>query len=157
MVSLKKVLNKILVDLKNTFKKSDTIPIANGGTGAITAADACSNLGIKDYIVESGTSGNWHYEKYASGKLVLDGYANVTYTCNKPSQNVYYGDTKPKVTLPIATQIVTGVIATVDNSYAAFIVEYWWSGTTITINIRTHSSITNATLGLQCHMLCKWK
>ena len=38
MVSLKKILNKILIDLKNTFKKSDTIPIANGGTGATTAA-----------------------------------------------------------------------------------------------------------------------
>ena len=46
MVSLKKILNKILVDLKNTFKKSDTIPIANGGTGAKTAAAARSNLGL---------------------------------------------------------------------------------------------------------------
>ena len=46
MVSLKKILNKILVDLKNTFKKSDTIPIANGGTGATTAAAARTNLGV---------------------------------------------------------------------------------------------------------------
>ena len=157
MVSLKKILNKILIDLKNTFKKSDTIPIANGGTGATTAASACSNLGIADYIVESGISGNWYYEKYASGRLVLDGYANITYTCNKPSQNVYYGSTKPTITVPIATQIITGVIATVDNSDAAFIAEYWWSGTTITINIRTHASISNQTLGLQCHFICKWK
>lgn len=157
MISLKKILNKILVDLKNTFKKSDTIPIANGGTGATTAANACSNLGIADYIVESGTSGSWYYEKYASGRLVLDGYANVIYTCNKGSQNLYYGDTKPTVTLPIATQIITGVIATVDNNGAAFISEYWWRGTTITINIRTHTSMSNAGLGLQCHMLCKWK
>ena len=54
MISLKKILNKILVDLKNTFKKSDTIPIVNGGTNATTASGACSNLGIADYIVESG-------------------------------------------------------------------------------------------------------
>ena len=46
MVSLKKILNKILIDLKNTFKKSDTIPIANGGTGAKTAAAARANLGL---------------------------------------------------------------------------------------------------------------
>ena len=157
MISLKKILNKILIDLKNTFKKSDTIPIANGGTGATTASSACSNLGIKDYIVESGTSGNWYYEKYASGRLVLDGYANVTYTCNKASQNVYFGDTKPKVVLPIATKIITCVIAPVDNSYAAFIAEYWWSGTTMTVNIRTHSPVSNVTLGLQCHFICKWK
>ena len=155
MVSLKKILNKILGDLKNTFKKSDTIPIANGGTGATTAASACSNLGIADYIIESGISGNWCYEKYASGRLVLDGYANITYTCNKASQNVYYGDIKPKVVLPIATKIVTGVIAPVDNSYAAFIAEYWWSGTTMTLNIRTHSPVSNVTLGLQCHFICE--
>lgn len=46
MVSLKKILNKILVDLKNTFKKSDTIPVKNGGTGATTATRARANLGL---------------------------------------------------------------------------------------------------------------
>lgn len=157
MVSLKKILNKILVDLKNTFKKSDTIPIVNGGTNATTAASACSNLGIADYIVESGISGNWYYEKYASGRLVLDGYANVTYTCNKANGNLYFGSDKPTFTVPIATQIITGVIATVDNNGAAFISEYWWRNVTITLNIRTHSSMSNAGLGLRCHMLCKWK
>ena len=136
---------------------SGAVPIANGGTGATTAVGAISNLGIKDYIVESGQSGNWYYEKYASGRLVLDGYANVTYTCNKASQNVYYGNTKPTITLPIATEISSAVLSTVDNSYTAFIAEYWWSGTTMTINIRTHSSVTNATLGVRCHAVGKWK
>ncbi len=31
------------------------------------AAVACNNLGIKDYIVEQGTSGIWTYRKYSSG------------------------------------------------------------------------------------------
>ena len=70
MVSLKKVLNKILIDLKNTFKKSDTIPVENGGTGATTAAAARSNLGIKDYVVEegAGTASGSYYRKWASGR-----------------------------------------------------------------------------------------
>lgn len=46
MISLKKILNKILVDLKNTFKNSDTIPVKNGGTGATTASGARANLGL---------------------------------------------------------------------------------------------------------------
>ena len=50
MVSLKKILNKILRDLQNTFKKSDTIPISHGGTGATNAAMARSNLGIDNLM-----------------------------------------------------------------------------------------------------------
>ena len=46
MVSLKKILNKILRDLQNTFKKSDTIPISSGGTGATNAGAARRNLGL---------------------------------------------------------------------------------------------------------------
>ena len=46
MVSLKKILNKILRDLQNTFKKSDTIPISHGGTGATTVAAARTNLNV---------------------------------------------------------------------------------------------------------------
>ncbi len=133
------------------------LSIANGGTGATTSAGALSNLGVTDYIVESSTSGNWYYEKYASGKLVLDGYANVTYTCNKASNNVYYGSTKPTFTVPIATAISSAVLSTINNSNGAFIAEYWWSGTTITLNPRTHASCSNATLGVRCHIVGKWK
>ena len=71
MISLKKILNKVLVDLKNTFKKSDTIPVKNGGTGATTAAAARANLGISDCVVETGSgsvvNGTYNYRMWSSG------------------------------------------------------------------------------------------
>jgi hypothetical protein len=45
------------------------LPVANGGTGASTAAEACAALSI-DQIVNSGTSNNWTYIKYASGLCI---------------------------------------------------------------------------------------
>ena len=54
------------------------LSIANGGTGATTAATACTNLGIADYIIESGEvtlssmSVNARWEKWASGKAVME-------------------------------------------------------------------------------------
>ena len=44
------------------------LTVASGGTGAITAAGAITNLGIKDYVVAQGESNNWHYRKWKSGR-----------------------------------------------------------------------------------------
>ena len=85
MVSLKKILNKILRDLKNTFKKSDTIPIANGGTGATSAAAACTNLGLtgveKKTLLWANKSPTSEFAAQTVS-LALSGYDAVEIICN---------------------------------------------------------------------------
>lgn len=51
----------------NKAAKFGTLPVAQGGTGATTAAGAITNLGIKDYVVAQGTLNGWGYRKWNSG------------------------------------------------------------------------------------------
>lgn len=52
------------------------LSISNGGTGAETAAEAMTNLGVADYVVEQGVSGNWTYKKWNSGEVECWYHAN---------------------------------------------------------------------------------
>ena len=127
MVSLKKILNKILRDLQNTFKKSDTIPISHGGTGATNAAAArtnlgvtAANLGINDYIVEQGTYIGWKYRKWNSGIAECFGYISLGSISVSAVGNVYRGDTT--VTLPgIFNDIPSDVHITNGNPLSSII------------------------------------
>ena len=42
-------------------------------TPANIDAAVAQELATADYVVESGTSGNWYYKKFASGTAVIDG------------------------------------------------------------------------------------
>ena len=55
--------------VKGELALGTALSIANGGTGATTAAGAMANFGVADYIVEQGTSGIWTYEKWNSGTI----------------------------------------------------------------------------------------
>lgn len=62
----------------NKAAKFATLPIAQGGTGATTAANAVTALGIKDYVVAQGTSGGWYYQKWNSKYVTA--WRNITTT-----------------------------------------------------------------------------
>lgn len=77
---------------------------------------ALQKLGlISDYIVEQGTSGIWHYEKWASGKAKLTGkntYSSATFTA---TGNVYYRNL-PSINFPANLFI--------DNPYCVNVTPY---------------------------------
>ena len=85
--------------VKGELALGTALSIANGGTGATTASNACDNLGIKDYIIEYGdvtlsaitVTARW--EKWASGKAVMEfkfsGTASATTVWTAP---IYYTD-----------------------------------------------------------------
>ena len=85
--------------VKGELALGTALSIANGGTGATTASNACDNLGIKDYIIEHGevtlssisTRARW--EKWASGKAVMEfGYSGTATASNVWTTPIYYTD-----------------------------------------------------------------
>lgn len=75
-------------------------PIEYGGTGAVTAESALTNLGVNDYVVEEGTSGIWHYVKYASGYVELHGFKTASVSLTVAWGYSFYGTAVPESAYP---------------------------------------------------------
>lgn len=88
---------------------SGTLPIARGGTGATSAAGILSNLGISDFVVAQGQSGNTYYRKWNSG--ILEQWYQVV--ANNQAINSAYGSMyigSHKWTFPVAFTSVDTVL-----------------------------------------------
>ena len=85
--------------VKGELTLGTALSIANGGTGATTASNACDNLGIKDYIIEHGETTlssinvNARWEKWASGKAAMDlKYGGTATASSVWATPIYYTD-----------------------------------------------------------------
>lgn len=71
---------------------TEALPIANGGTGATSADEILSNLGIVDYIADYDAQGAWI--SILTRKGILINIATISYSFSSLTAygNLYYGD-----------------------------------------------------------------
>lgn len=84
-------------DEEGNFHSIFPLPVNQGGTGAISAATARTNLGItlknlgaSDYVIAQGTSGRWEYIKFNSGIAICAGYTSHNRTGGTAWGGIYY-------------------------------------------------------------------
>lgn len=136
-----------------------TVPVSKGGTGATNAATACTNLGIKDYVVEQAWSGNTYYRKWNSGIMEQWYQVNTTgQAINSAYGSMYIGS--HKWTFPVAFTAVETVLC----SYFRWGTSASWGavvGATSTYaDLRgydLYSRGTNDTCAIAAYAMGKWK
>lgn len=108
-------------DKINVSNLTGTLPVANGGTGATSVADALTNLGISattSSVTVNGTTFNKYthptYTSKTSGlyKITVDGTGHVSGTAA-----VAKGDIPALDYLPLAGGTMTGVLKAYANQY----------------------------------------
>lgn len=87
---------------EETAPKFGILPIEQGGTGATTPANAVSELGIKDYVVQQGGSGMWTYRLWNSGIAECWGTEALTnFTCSvRANDRLYRSEEFANITFP---------------------------------------------------------
>lgn len=150
----------------NGAPKFGTLPVAQGGTGATTAAAArtnlgitAANLGVNDYVVEQGTSDNWEYTKWNSGKMEVVGSDVATYKFSAAG-NLYRSGQR-NITIPTAVPSFVGTVKVfhaLNSGYSAMVGSGVWgfanktlSGYLFRLNANSQS------IGVNFYIVGKWK
>lgn len=135
---------------------SAPLPVGSGGTGVATLDELRQALGIKDYIIEQGTSGNWTYQKYASG------YADLWWR----------GTVKPASYTTVGSMVYTNIISlsmpfgvtgnvvitgTGDNLHILTNVDWSYANKTVSFRMLRAESITLGNNDVSLRVVGKWK
>lgn len=123
---------------------------AQGANGASSA----EGLGINNYVVEQGTSGDWAYRKWNSGAVEL--WCNKTVSVSSSTSatgSLYYSSMiSISVPFPITNYVITG---TTDNY--RFLTNLKYQNASITFNIVSPAAISTTTQPVQIVVYGKWK
>ena len=141
-----------------------TLPIANGGTGATTAAGIRTNLGITDYVVAQGTSGIWTYRKWNSGIAECWGNSTISYQIDCTTQRanaVYTDDTFKGTNASLPSGLFTSVsFATVNARTNGYTIAQVSALSTTTLSYRIwcpYSTLLASGSVVEFHVKGKWK
>lgn len=135
---------------------SAPLPVESGGTGVATLDALRQALGIKDYIIEQGISGNWTYQKYASGYADLWWRGTVKPTSYTTVGSMVYTNI---ISLSMPFGVTGNVVVTgsVQNLHLICNTDWSYSGKTVSFRMLRAASMTLGNQTVSLRVVGKWK
>ena len=135
---------------------SAPLPVESGGTGVATLDELRKALGIKDYIIEQGISGNWTYQKYASGYADLWWRGTVTPTSYTAVGSMVVTNI---ISLSMPFGVTGNVVVTgsVQNLHMICNTDWSYSGKTVSFRMLRATSMTIGNQTVSLRVVGKWK
>lgn len=132
------------------------LPVESGGTGVATLAELLAALGVKDYIIEQGISGNWTYQKYASGYADLWWRGTVKPTSYTTVGSMVYTNI---ISLSMPFGVTGNVVVTgsVQNLHMICNTDWSYAGKTVSFRMLRAASMTLGNQTVSLRVVGKWK
>lgn len=135
---------------------SAPLPVEGGGTGVATLDELRQALGIKDYIIEQGISGNWTYQKYASGYADLWWRGTVKPTSYTAVGSMVYTNII-RLSMPFGVTGNVVVTGTGDNLHILTNVDWSYANKTVSFRLLRAASMTVGEQIVALRVVGKWK
>lgn len=135
---------------------SAPLPVESGGTGVATLDDFRQALGVKDYIIEQGISGNWTYQKYASGYADLWWRGTVTPTSYTAVGSMVYTNII-RLSMPFGVTGNVVITGTGDNLHILTNVDWSYANKTVSFRMLRAASMTIGNQTVSLRVVGKWK
>lgn len=135
---------------------SAPLPVEGGGTGVATLDELRQALGIKDYIIEQGISGNWTYQKYASGYADLWWRGTVTPTSYTDVGSMVYTNII-RLSMPFGVTGNVVVTGSVQNLHMICNTDWSYSGKTVSFRMLRAASMTLGNQTVSLRVVGKWQ
>lgn len=132
------------------------LPVESGGTGVATLDELRQALGIKDYIIEQGISGNWTYQKYASGYADLWWRGTVKPTSYTTVGSMVYTNII-SLSMPFGVTGNVVVTGTGDNLHILTNVDWSYANKTVSFRMLRAASMTLGNQIVALRVVGKWK